>query len=82
MKTASAKTGRYSEPVTSAALATILPSPILSGWENCIPVTRESIRTHSFFQDKPPKTLLTLSLSEPFEGFHYKLVAGVVNLPV
>jgi len=35
-----------------------------------------------FFQDKPPRTLLTVSLSEPFEGFHYKLVAGVVNLPV
>ena len=34
-----------------------------------------------FFLGKPPKTLLTLSLSEPFEGFHYKLVAGVVNLP-
>ena len=24
--------------------------------------------------------LLTLSLSEPFEGFHYKLVAGVIHL--
>ena len=34
-----------------------------------------------FFNGKPPKTLLTLSLSEPFEGFHYKLVAGVVTLP-
>ena len=30
---------------------------------------------------KPTKTYLTISLSEPFEGFHYKLVAGVVNLP-
>ncbi len=28
-----------------------------------------------------PRTLLTMSLGEPFEGFHYKLVAGVVNLP-
>ena len=27
-------------------------------------------------------TLLTASLSEPFEGFHYKLIAGVINLPV
>jgi hypothetical protein len=36
--------------------------------------------TH-FYEDKPPKTLLTVSLSEPFEGFHYKLVAGVVCLP-
>ncbi|MGD0293184.1 MAG: hypothetical protein ABSB30_04960 [Terracidiphilus sp.] len=33
-----------------------------------------------FFDGKPSKTFLTLSLSEPFEGFHYKLVAGVVNL--
>jgi hypothetical protein len=33
-----------------------------------------------FFDGKSPKTFLTLSLSEPFEGFHYKLVAGVVNL--
>jgi hypothetical protein len=31
---------------------------------------------------RPLKTLLTVSLSEPFEGFHYKLVAGVVTLPV
>lgn len=40
------------------------------------------IYPHSgFFRDKPPTTLFTVSLSEPFEGFHYKLVAGVVNLP-
>lgn len=31
--------------------------------------------------EKPTRTLFTVSLSEPFEGFHYKLVAGVVNLP-
>lgn len=35
-----------------------------------------------FFKDRPPRTLLTMSLSEPFEGFHYKLVAGVVAQPV
>lgn len=34
-----------------------------------------------FFRNKPPRTLLTVSLSEPFENFHYKLVAGVLNLP-
>lgn len=34
-----------------------------------------------FFESKPPKTLLTVSLGEAFEGFHYKLVAGVVTLP-
>jgi hypothetical protein len=40
------------------------------------------IYPHSqFFDGKPPKTLLTVSLNEPFEGFHYKLVAGVVCLP-
>jgi len=31
--------------------------------------------------DKPCKTLLTVSLSEAFEGFHYKIVAGVICLP-
>lgn len=40
------------------------------------------IYPHSFFfKEKPPKTFLTVSLSEPFEGFHYKLVAGVVLFP-
>ena len=40
------------------------------------------IYPHSlFFKDKLPGTLFTVSLSEPYEGFHYKLVAGVVNLP-
>jgi hypothetical protein len=34
-----------------------------------------------FFDGNPHKTFLTVSLSEPFEGFHYKLVAGVVILP-
>ncbi len=34
-----------------------------------------------FFAGNPPKTLLTMSLTEPFERFHYKIVAGVVNLP-
>ncbi len=34
-----------------------------------------------FFKEKLPKTLFTVSLSESYEGFHYKLVAGVVHLP-
>lgn len=34
-----------------------------------------------FIAANSKKTFLTVSLSEPFEGFHYKLVAGVVNLP-
>lgn len=32
-----------------------------------------------FFGAKSSRTLLTVSLSEPFEGFHYKLVAGVIT---
>ena len=34
-----------------------------------------------FFPSGTAKTLLTVSLSEPFERFHYKLVAAVVCLP-
>jgi hypothetical protein len=34
-----------------------------------------------FFEGKIPTTFLTISLSEPFEGFHYKLVAGVIVFP-
>jgi hypothetical protein len=36
--------------------------------------------TH-FFSGKFQKTFLTISLGEPFEGFIYKLVAGVICLP-
>ena len=44
--------------------------------------TPAGIYPHSFFfTDKLLVTYLTVSLSEPFENFHYKLVAGVVNLP-
>lgn len=32
-------------------------------------------------KDAPSMTFLTISLSEPFEGFHYKLVAGVIRVP-
>jgi hypothetical protein len=40
------------------------------------------IYPHAHFLDgKNSRTLLTMSLSEPFNGFHYKLVAGVVCLP-
>lgn len=34
-----------------------------------------------FCPDKSSRTLLTVSLSEPFEKFHYKIVAGVMHLP-
>jgi hypothetical protein len=50
-------------------------------WLEQLALLPAGIYPHSFFfRGSPPKTLLTLSLSEPFEGFHYKLVAGVVNL--
>ena len=35
----------------------------------------------SFFQGQASQDFSDVSLSEPFEGFHYKLVAGVVNFP-
>lgn len=35
----------------------------------------------SFVSDRQIKTFLTISLSEEFERFHYKLVAGVLCLP-
>jgi hypothetical protein len=34
-----------------------------------------------FFNGKPPKPLPTVTLGEPFDGFRYKLVAGVVAQP-
>jgi hypothetical protein len=34
-----------------------------------------------FFKSGSPSTFLTVSLSEGFEGFHYKLAAAVVCLP-
>jgi hypothetical protein len=51
-------------------------------WLNQLHLLPAGIYPHSFFfKHKAPRTFLTLSLSEPFEGFHYKLVAGVVCLP-
>lgn len=51
-------------------------------WLNQLRFLTAGIYPHSFlFKDKPPETLFTVSLSEPYESFHYKLVAGVVNLP-
>jgi hypothetical protein len=61
---------RYDLPVTDPA------------WLNQLHLLPAGIYPHAFFfESKPPRTLLTMSLSEPFEGFHYKLVAGVVALP-
>lgn len=51
-------------------------------WLNQLKFLTAGIYPHSFFfKDKLPGTLFTVSLSEPYENFHYKLVAGVVNLP-
>jgi hypothetical protein len=51
-------------------------------WLDALHLLPAGIYPHAyFFGEKLPRTLLTMSLSEPFEGFHYKLIAGVVNLP-
>ncbi len=51
-------------------------------WLDRLHSTPVGIYSHaSFFREKPVKPLLTVSLSEPFERFHYKLVAGVIDLP-
>ncbi len=51
-------------------------------WLSLLRLLPAGIYPHSFFfKDKSPVPFLTVSLSEPFENFHYKLVAGVVNLP-
>lgn len=49
--------------------------------ERMRPLAPGVYRHASFFDGSAPRTFLTVSLSEPFEGFHYKLVAGVVALP-
>jgi Dual OB-containing domain len=51
-------------------------------WLDMLNLLPAGIHPHTFIsKDKAAKTFLTMSLSEPFEGFHYKLVAGVINLP-
>lgn len=51
-------------------------------WLDQMNLLPAGIYTHQFLcGSKSPNTLLTVSLSEPFDGFHYKLVAGVVCLP-
>jgi hypothetical protein len=50
-------------------------------WLSQLNLLPAGIYPHAFFfKGNSVKTFLTISLSEPFEGFHYKLVAGVVNL--
>ena len=51
-------------------------------WLDQLKFLPDGIHRHSLLcGDKRLKTYLTISLSEAFQGFHYKLVAGVVTLP-
>jgi Dual OB-containing domain len=51
-------------------------------WLQQLNLLPAGIYPHSFLaKGKPSRTYLTVSLSEPYEGFHYKLVAGVVSIP-
>jgi len=51
-------------------------------WLDLLNLLPAGIHPHSLLSGcKLSKTFLAISLSEPFEGFHYKLVAGVVCLP-
>jgi len=51
-------------------------------WLDQLNLLPTGIHSHALLcGERPSKTFLTVSLSEPFDGFHYKLVAGVVNLP-
>ena len=48
-------------------------------WLNQLNLLSAGIYTHAFLLGgKNLRTFLTFSLSEPFEDYHYKLVAGVV----
>ena len=61
---------RYDLPVTD-------PS-----WLDQLNLLPTGIHPHSTLcANRHTETCLTASLSEPYEGFHYKLIAGVVNLP-
>jgi len=61
---------RYDLPVTDPA------------WLDQLHLLPAGIYPHGFFfKHAPPRTLLTMSLAESFNGFHYKLVASVVTLP-
>lgn len=60
---------RYDLPVTDPA------------WCNQLKLLPTGIHLNSLLQgNRNAKTLLSVSLSEPYQDFHYKLIAGVVNL--
>jgi hypothetical protein len=61
---------RYDLPVTDPA------------WLDQLHLLPDGIHPHNLLcANRPTQTFLTASLSEPYEGFHYKLIAGVINLP-
>ncbi len=61
---------RYDLPVTDPA------------WLDQLNLMPTGIHPHRILcANRPTQTFLTASLSEAFEGFHYKLIAGVINLP-
>jgi len=47
-------------------------------WLEHLNLLPTGIYPHSNFATAPAETWLTISLSEPYFGFHYKLVAGVI----
>lgn len=61
---------RYDLPVTDPA------------WLDQLSLLPAGIHPHRLLcASKRCQTYLTASLSEPYEGFHYKLIAGVIYLP-
>lgn len=61
---------RYDLPVTDPA------------WLDQLNLMPTGIHPHTTLcANRPARTFLTASLSEAFQGFHYKLIAGVINLP-
>lgn len=61
---------RYDLPVTDPA------------WLDQLNLLPAGIHPHALLcANRRTRTFLTASLSEPFEGFHYKLIAGVIVVP-
>jgi hypothetical protein len=50
-------------------------------WLERLNLLPAGIYPHSFLADAGAETWLTVSLSEAFHGWHYKLVASVIELP-
>ena len=75
----SRRTGQSSSHVVRTSYDLAVTDPAWLQKLNSLPA---GIYPHAhFLGSNPAKTYLTISLSEPFEGFHYKLACGVVCLP-